>query len=245
MKYHFEKKNGFTLAEVLITLGVIGVVAAFTLPSVISKYQNQVYLAGLKKLSSTVQNAHSGVVAELGEPNIWNFVDYHTDKDNTKSDIIAQEYSKHVSGKYCGRATFSLYTPQKCINLNYDQNYRVLNGDNWQGNTWYHNSGLYYYTYQYRLSDGTTFAILFGNNVSGAVFWTLLDKGIKIIYILDVNGDKKPNQVGRDIYYFMLKDNKLQPYYNGISDCKKGDLGFTCAYDVITNGWEFPKDYPY
>ena len=36
------KKLAFTLAEVLITLGIIGVVAALTLPALISNYKKQV-----------------------------------------------------------------------------------------------------------------------------------------------------------------------------------------------------------
>ena len=34
-------RKGFTLAEVLITLGIIGVVAAMTIPSLITKYQKK------------------------------------------------------------------------------------------------------------------------------------------------------------------------------------------------------------
>lgn len=41
--------NGFTLAEILITLGIIGVVAAITLPSIISNYKKQVIKTGFKK----------------------------------------------------------------------------------------------------------------------------------------------------------------------------------------------------
>ena len=43
------KQTAFTLAEVLITLGIIGVVAAMTLPSLIANHQKQVYVTGLKK----------------------------------------------------------------------------------------------------------------------------------------------------------------------------------------------------
>lgn len=46
---HKKFKNAFTLAEVLITLGIIGVVAAMTLPTLIANYQKQVYANGLKK----------------------------------------------------------------------------------------------------------------------------------------------------------------------------------------------------
>ena len=38
-------KNGFTLAEVLITLGIIGIVAAMTLPSVIADYKKKLFTA--------------------------------------------------------------------------------------------------------------------------------------------------------------------------------------------------------
>ena len=37
-----KTKFGFTLAEVLITLGIIGVVAALTLPSLVTNYQKQI-----------------------------------------------------------------------------------------------------------------------------------------------------------------------------------------------------------
>ena len=51
------KKFGFTLAEVLITLGIIGVVAALTLPSVNQKLEDQRNMAALKKAYSVLQQA--------------------------------------------------------------------------------------------------------------------------------------------------------------------------------------------
>ncbi|MDO5438036.1 MAG: prepilin-type N-terminal cleavage/methylation domain-containing protein, partial [bacterium] len=42
-------KKGFTLAEVLITLAIIGVVAAISIPSVISNSQQQEFKTGLRK----------------------------------------------------------------------------------------------------------------------------------------------------------------------------------------------------
>ena len=242
MKHHFEKKNGFTLAEVLITLGVIGVVAALTLPSVISKFQNQAYLAALKKSYSTIQNAHLRVVGEYGEPSEWDWYDYLTDKDNSKMIKITDSYARYIVGRYCGHTSGGNVTD--CINID-PNDLKMLNGQSSQGNIWYGTGTIYHASNHYKLSTGPTLALLFEQNAGGGVHWALIHKNIKILYIIDVNGAKKPNQVGRDIYYFMLKDDKLQPYYDGTSDCNKGGLGFTCAYDVITNGWEFPKDYPY
>lgn len=46
------KKFGFTLAEVLITLGVIGIVAALTLPSVVANYQYHLSKNSITKLTT-------------------------------------------------------------------------------------------------------------------------------------------------------------------------------------------------
>ena len=49
MLHHWKNKKGFTLAEVLITLGIIGVVAALTMPALINKYQKKVLEVNVKK----------------------------------------------------------------------------------------------------------------------------------------------------------------------------------------------------
>lgn len=48
---------GFTLAETLITLGIIGIVAAMTLPTVINNYKKQVAVNKLKKFYSVMTQA--------------------------------------------------------------------------------------------------------------------------------------------------------------------------------------------
>ena len=50
-------KPAFTLAEVLITLGVIGIVAAMTLPTLIANYQKELIATRLKHFSSLLQQA--------------------------------------------------------------------------------------------------------------------------------------------------------------------------------------------
>ena len=61
------KHNAFTLAEVLITLLIIGVVAALTIPSVISNYQQQEFKTGLKKAVSVLNEAIQTNIALEGE----------------------------------------------------------------------------------------------------------------------------------------------------------------------------------
>ena len=54
--YYRHWCRAFTLAEVLITLGIIGVVAALTLPTLISNYKKQTYVTGLQKAYSVLNN---------------------------------------------------------------------------------------------------------------------------------------------------------------------------------------------
>ena len=61
------KKRGFTLAEVLITLAIIGVVAALTIPSVISNSQQQEFKTGLRKAVSVLNSAITMNMAIDGE----------------------------------------------------------------------------------------------------------------------------------------------------------------------------------
>ncbi len=68
---HFSRKIAFTLAEVLITLGIIGVVAAMTLPSLILKHKKQVTATKLKKFYSTMSQAIKLAEAENGDFADW------------------------------------------------------------------------------------------------------------------------------------------------------------------------------
>lgn len=60
------KKKAFTLAEVLITLGIIGVVAAMTLPTVITNVQKKVVENQLKVFNTTINNAFKMSQVEHG-----------------------------------------------------------------------------------------------------------------------------------------------------------------------------------
>ena len=59
-------KKGFTLAEVLITLAIIGVVAAIVMPSVIASYQLKTVGVKLAKFAGTVENSARAFTASNG-----------------------------------------------------------------------------------------------------------------------------------------------------------------------------------
>ena len=64
-------KAAFTLAEVLITLGIIGVVAAMTIPTLISNYKERVTITKVKQTFSYLTQAYTYSVLENGTPETW------------------------------------------------------------------------------------------------------------------------------------------------------------------------------
>ena len=64
------KKLGFTLAEVLITLGIIGVVAALTAPALVMSSRNQANAAKLAVVMSNFENAFTSAIAQEGVDNL-------------------------------------------------------------------------------------------------------------------------------------------------------------------------------
>lgn len=72
-------KLGFTLAEVLITLGIIGVVAEMTIPTVMSNIQDQTYKASWKKAFSIINQATLQIATDNGTSSLaGSFVDTPT-----------------------------------------------------------------------------------------------------------------------------------------------------------------------
>ena len=65
------QRTGFTLAEVLITLGTIGVVAAMTLPALIQKNNNKVVETRLKKFYSSINQAIMMAEVDYGDKKVW------------------------------------------------------------------------------------------------------------------------------------------------------------------------------
>lgn len=66
MIHLYKKEKGFTLAEILITLGVIGVVAALTLPSLVNKFKVKQLQTAFMRTSSIIQSVLNDTAVEFG-----------------------------------------------------------------------------------------------------------------------------------------------------------------------------------
>ncbi len=171
------KCPAFTLAETLITLGIIGVVAAVTLPSLIQNYKEKETVVRLKKVSSVLSNAYTLMLSEEGIPEDWGM-----DTDNF-GDILTEKFAKYIKNvKICNPANKEKcfeQTPRKDL-LNNEVN--DMSGD----------SSLI-------MSDGMV--IGFSYQTSLQLSDCSLNGGCFMINV-DINGDKGPNQWGVDTFTF-------------------------------------------
>lgn len=89
-------KKGFTLAEVLITLGIIGIIAAMTLPSVVQKYKNAVLKTSFKKAYSNCAQALLLAKAELGADNLQQSFAQYNGVEYVNSQMFIDAYYKQL-----------------------------------------------------------------------------------------------------------------------------------------------------
>ena len=100
-QYFWLYKAGFTLAEVLITLSIIGVVAAITLPTLITNVQEKTTVSKVKKFYNTVENAYQRMIQDYGTIDTWGLMgagdsDYYL-KDENGNFILDENGKKQKS----------------------------------------------------------------------------------------------------------------------------------------------------
>ena len=95
-KYGMKRlsKTAFTLAEVLITLGIIGIVAAVTMPTLIQNYKKHVVESKLKKFYTTMIQAQLMSVNDNGPIEYWDWVQNGGTSNN---EILLNWYNKYFA----------------------------------------------------------------------------------------------------------------------------------------------------
>lgn len=91
-------KKAFTLSEILIALGIIGVVAALTMPVLVEKHQKKVFATKVKQTYAIVSNALITSVAENGPPSEWDFG--QPVEDNGSNELNTPEIMKKMVVTY-------------------------------------------------------------------------------------------------------------------------------------------------
>ncbi len=227
-----KKRNAFTLAEVLITLGVIGIVAAMTLPTLVQKQQEKVTITKLKKAYSILSQAMMSAVNENGPVNTWNIYTYDSAGDSVESggdkEGTISRYESYNLIKQLKIAKDCKYKSEGCFILN---GYKRLDG---LAERNFENLNNQYY--KLILADGMALAIEGYTPDDG-------DEKSKYGEIwVDVNGNKNPNIVGKDLFLFFYTKDRIYPYNyqkNNVplanTECRLNSSGYDCAAWVLAN----------
>ena len=238
-----KKQQGFTLAETLITIGIIGVVAGLTIPTIISEYQERVLVNLAKKNYSLVMNAinmYNNDNESIGNYSV--LMDYC--KSNTE---IITDFMKYFNGaKLCHQNNTQNCNLSYKIKTPYPQN---------DGN----NHNYFFPSLDARstilLADGAYLSLRRETTQAGNCGYTwykaVTDENGNFIknddgsnktiattasrcgrITVDTNGNKGPNRLGADIFNYqiyinninfmqsegdlnyILKNNKIQPHKN-------------------------------
>lgn len=222
----FARKNSrkaFTLAEVLITLGIIGIVAAMTIPTLMNNTKNKQTIVATKKAYSELLQAKKLIEVEEGGVEGW-IPDVGTAGDIALASLFA---AKMNVIKNCTQTGII-----DCVGTSY----KYLNGA----------------TFPY--VDNTTKQTLILNDGSSLIFGTFGSGGSSAygavgselataygdVYV-DINGPKKPNVIGEDVFSFFITKNTLIPYGSqqvssigfDVATCRKDASGHGCAAWVL------------
>lgn len=236
----------FTLAEVLITLGIIGVVASLTLPSLISKHKDKELITRVKKTYSDISNAVSLSRMEGGSLND-NSIFFNPNNTHFET---AQQFVKYFNGaKLCENMS-----QDNCSQFYYGIKYSKFYTDGGDaGVEWLvtympaiilTNGAILYVnqshipdcygeeTYEKHDENGRPILDADGKPVTA----TSLNTVCAYIYF-DVNGPKLPNRFGQDAYYVQIEKNFLRP---GVQPY----LGRTSLENILSGNENFSyEDY--
>lgn len=215
-------KKAFTLAELLITLAIIGIVAVLTLPTLINGFNKKIYMTQLKKSYSQIQNGFKLMMAQEGVSSLSQTELYlrgtsgnlATEDPEEKQDLILRNFNKYF------RIT------ELITGMNLDESdmekliYTTLGGIETQAVVMYILGGALI-----TLNDGSTMLWVPINSINlstgeqnykpviasseqrsqiqqeGGNMYSLTTS-----LFIDINGSKKPNVIGRDLYVFAVDD---------------------------------------
>lgn len=238
------KRNGYTIAEAIITMAIIGVVASLTIPTFISSYRKTVYANSLASAVSNFDNAMTTMMMKEGVDDLldtkaWKAVSNSLSR-NTSDDKIEEfmaEITKvlPIEGYEKDLRRYSaLANPGAAPNITFGAPV-----------TFRTKAGVEYMIYATGISKANAKAeaatLLSGSNYH--------NKAAEVY--IDVNGANEPNVQGRDWFRFDLgTDGNLYPFggrdqslyaggaYNPETNCVTNKNGYHCAAYLMENGYK-------
>lgn len=228
-----QRRTAFTLAEVLITLGIIGVVAALTLPAIILDYQKKQTVTQLKQTYSLISQAIKLSEIDNGPMEYWSLTD-----SKYFSEQYIKPYFKIVK-------TFDSLLPA---------NYHIYCNSSKRGICDSYGAANNALSSKFILENGVLL-IIAATNGNGYMGMTIIVdlNGLKApnrygrdVFMFTVDYEKGfvPYGMGlvAGVGYQDVKRDDLLKGYNSRACIKDG---LFCAAVILMDGWDIKDDYPW
>lgn len=216
-------RKAFTMAEILLTLIVIGIITAVTIPGLKKHTDLEAQVSSLKKAYSTISNATKIVETKHGEMKRWGQLTGESSGDEETPgglNNVLTYFSKTMNtAKTCNSNEAGCWTQTKDLQGNSyggansisasGVGIKTADGMNWNF------SGIADPETSFGVTKGTTDSLL---------IW------------VDTNGDKKPNMLGMDVFAFIIHpENGILPAgtNNHSANCQTESTGTDCTSKVI------------
>ena len=254
-------KKAFTLAEVLITLTIIGVVAAIATPALNNAVQKNKVGPTLRKFVSTIENANEHIlsdtdvdtIAEVGDINTYaKILLRYANGEIVKNEI--RSLNETISGSYKGGALTNDYSGVAVTYIDsipgFEEGY-----------------SLDTYPHLFKFKDGSSMIFdtaKLAEDSEHPISENSSYKGRAGYLLYDINGyEAGPNRLGKDIFYFVMDQNgSVLPYGGDIYSRAYSDVettlwkeddtkcdattvkdGLACTGSIADNGWKVIYKY--
>ena len=244
------RRVAFTLAEVLITLGIIGVVAAMTLPTLIEQHQKQVFATGAKKGLNTISNLINKIQAEEDASSYETtslFTSGLCALDYTYDSNLGQMVNKNGCEDLYGNPFFieqliskNLKVVKTCRGDDCNIKYHFWASINNNGKFQLQESGNGYLN---KSSNGI-WSMITGLYTADGMIIYVFPGGEGLSFLYDTNGEKGPNTYGRDLFHvkYCINDKGIRYSHDECACGLPYDLYAKPSSEplvhLMSNGWK-------
>ena len=226
-----KTKMAFTLAEVIIVIGIIGIIAEMTLPTLISNVEKDQTVTKLKKIYTEMSQAVKMSEIENGSLDNWNY------------NLNAKDFYDTYMKKYLAKNS-EIYLSD------YGISYKNLNKSNCN-ESWCVDLGSYYLL----LNNGQI--IVFSNykggnykafcaDINGYKNPNIVGKDFFCFTIQYPNGVVPYGYKNAFSYSTFGETYDRNMLLNGsYQSCNKAKNGLWCTALIVNDGWQIKDDYPW